>query len=194
MFRRLLISIVFCMGVNAAYGHATEEGGASVTLSSLVKVLAKNNDIKIMYPEELRSITLHSSGINSSVVSYSELSTILNVHNYAIYKEGEIYVVKGKKYLRHSAISSYTEGEEYYPSQILSKIIYVQNACVATLLPLIRPLVPQHAHLAANATSNAVLITDIFENIQRIESIILDLDSHTKKQKDCSEKRASAAK
>ncbi|BCD97338.1 hypothetical protein [Marinagarivorans cellulosilyticus] len=188
MYRWLLVVVFLCIWTKSAYGDDTSPDVSTFTLDALVEALAENNDIKIMYPETLKSLTLQSSGFNAETISYAELLTVLNVHNYAMYKEGEIYVVKGKKYMRSSSIPLYTDGEKYSPSEIITKAIYTKNVCVSTLIPMLRPLVPQHAHFAGSNAVGAILITDIFSNIQRIESIIVDIDSRTKKQKKCAGK------
>ena len=44
------------------------------------------------------------------------------------------------------------------------------------LVPILRPLLPQSAHLAAHADSNRLIVMDRYENIQRITEIIRALD------------------
>jgi general secretion pathway protein D len=44
------------------------------------------------------------------------------------------------------------------------------------LIPVLRPLVPQQAHMAAYAPSNAIIISDIRSNIGRIVDIIERMD------------------
>ena len=188
MYRWLLVIVLLCVWTKSAYGDDASPSVPSFTLGLLVDALAEKNDIKIIYPESLNNLILKSFIFTPESISYSELLTILNVHNYAMHKEGEIYVVKGKQYIRSSSIPLYVAGEKYHPSEVITKAIYTQNVCVSTLMPILRPLVPQHAHFAANNAVGAILITDIFSNIQRIESIIMDIDSRTKKQKTCPSK------
>jgi type II secretory pathway component GspD/PulD (secretin) len=47
----------------------------------------------------------------------------------------------------------------------------------ASLVPILRPLLPQQAHLAAVTCSNALLMADTFANIRHIESIVAALDT-----------------
>ena len=188
MYRWLLVIVLLCVWTKSAYGDDASPSVPSFTLGLLVDALAEKNDIKIIYPESLNNLILKSFIFTPESISYSELLTILNVHNYAMYKEGEIYLVKAKKYIRSSSIPLYTEGEKYYPSEVITKAIYTKNVCVSTLMPLLRPLVPQHVHFAGSNAVGAILITDIFSNIQRLESIIVDIDSRTKKQKKCANK------
>jgi general secretion pathway protein D len=46
----------------------------------------------------------------------------------------------------------------------------------AQLVPLLRPLLPQQAHLVAVPCTNVLLIADTFGNVQRIEKLVRVLD------------------
>jgi general secretion pathway protein D len=56
-------------------------------------------------------------------------------------------------------------------------VIPVQRIPAATLVPILRPLLPQQAHLAAAICSNSPVIVDTFANIRRIESLVAVLDT-----------------
>jgi general secretion pathway protein D len=58
----------------------------------------------------------------------------------------------------------------------ITHVIQLENIAAAKLIPVLRPLVPQQAHLAAYAPSNAIIITDSGDNIERIRQIIQQID------------------
>ncbi|MGX8249827.1 secretin N-terminal domain-containing protein, partial [Escherichia coli] len=62
------------------------------------------------------------------------------------------------------------------PDRLETRLIQVQHAPVAELIPLIRPLVPQYGHLAAVTSANALIISDRSANIARIEDLMRQLD------------------
>lgn len=62
------------------------------------------------------------------------------------------------------------------PDSLETRLIQVQHVPVAELIPLIQPLVPQHAHLAAITSTNALIISDRSANIARIEHLLRQLD------------------
>jgi len=49
----------------------------------------------------------------------------------------------------------------------------------AQLVPILRPLLPQYAHLAALPYENTLLIVDRYANVKRIEAIVKALDVGT---------------
>ena len=57
-----------------------------------------------------------------------------------------------------------------------TQVIRLENISAAKLIPVLRPLVPQQAHMAAYAPSNAIILSDIRSNIGRIVDIIERMD------------------
>ena len=58
----------------------------------------------------------------------------------------------------------------------ITRIIRVKQAEAAQLVPILRPLLPQEAHLAAMAPSNSLIIADRYANVKRITEIVQALD------------------
>ncbi|MET1079148.1 MAG: type II secretion system secretin GspD [Pseudomonas sp.] len=69
-----------------------------------------------------------------------------------------------------------TGGPRTGPDALETRLIQVQHNAVTELIPLIRPLVPQYGHLAAVVSANALIISDRSANIERIETILRQLD------------------
>ena len=55
-------------------------------------------------------------------------------------------------------------------------MIQLYNVSAAKVLPVLRPLAPQHAHLAAYNPSNAIIISDTVANIARLRDVISRID------------------
>jgi general secretion pathway protein D len=61
-------------------------------------------------------------------------------------------------------------------SAIVTEVIQLKNVSAATLIPVLRPLAPQQAHMAAYAPSNAIIISDMASNIASIRAVIERID------------------
>lgn len=59
---------------------------------------------------------------------------------------------------------------------IVTRVIWLANTNPNDLIPAIRPLMPQYAHLAAIPGTNALIISDRAENIEQIEKLVRTLD------------------
>lgn len=59
---------------------------------------------------------------------------------------------------------------------VVTRVIWLQNTNPNDLIPAIRPLMPQYAHLAAIPGTNALIISDRAESIEQIEKLVRTLD------------------
>lgn len=60
--------------------------------------------------------------------------------------------------------------------QIVTRVIWLDNTNANDLLPALRPLMPQFAHLAAVPGTNALIVSDRANNIAQLETIVRSLD------------------
>jgi len=135
--------------------------------------------------------------ISSKPVSAGELYelflSILDVHGYAAVRSGNVVRVIQNKDARSAPVSvsdgrSETSSEEY-----VTQVLRLDNISAAKLIPVLRPLVPQQAHMAAYSPSNAIIISDISSNIDKIRDIIERMDKSAVQQTDVIKLRYAVA-
>ena len=61
-------------------------------------------------------------------------------------------------------------------NQLITKVIKIDNVQVATLVPVLKPVMSSGARLNAFAQSNSMVVTDVKSNIVLLESLIAELD------------------
>jgi general secretion pathway protein D len=81
-----------------------------------------------------------------------------------------------------------TVSDEY-----MTQVIRLENISAAKLIPVLRPLVPQQAHMAAYAPSNAIIISDVSANIDKIRDIIERMDKSAVQKTDIIKLRYAVA-
>jgi general secretion pathway protein D len=109
-------------------------------------------------------------------VSYNDLLTILAVHGYIAVETGGYVEVLPDANARQVPLPVITGKESYPDSEFVSKVIKVKNVSAAQLVPILRPILPQNAHLAAYPYSNQLLLVDSYANVKRLQTIIEALD------------------
>ena len=123
--------------------------------------------------------------ISSKPVSKAELYdlflSILDVHGYTAVRSGAVVRVIPNKNAR-SAPVDVISGTSVINDEYVTQVIRLENVSAAKLIPVLRPLVPQQAHMAAYAPSNAIIISDIRANINRMEKIIARMDQSAVKE------------
>lgn len=123
--------------------------------------------------------------ISSKPVSKAELYdlflSILDVHGYTAVRSGAVVRVVPNKNARSSPVDVIS-GTSVINDEYVTQVIRLENVSAAKLIPVLRPLVPQQAHMAAYAPSNAIIISDIRANINRMEEIISRMDQSAVKE------------
>lgn len=110
-------------------------------------------------------------------ITYAELQAILNVHGFIATQEieGTVRIVPDAN-MRQLPMpvlgeDSKSVGEE----EIVMQTIDVGTLNAAQLVPILRPLLPQAAHLVAHAETNTLMVIARRGNVRMIESIVRDL-------------------
>jgi general secretion pathway protein D len=59
---------------------------------------------------------------------------------------------------------------------MVTRVLRVKSVPATYMVPILRSLLPQTAHLAAQACTNDLIIVDTFANVRRLEAIIASMD------------------
>lgn len=106
---------------------------------------------------------------------YDLFLSVLEIQGFTAIEVGDVVRILPRKDARTSAVpvtSKSNLGSDAY----ITQVIQLYNVSAAKVLPVLRPLAPQHAHLAAYAPSNAIIISDTVANIERLRDVIKRID------------------
>ena len=135
--------------------------------------------------------------VSAKPVSRSELYelflSILEVHGYTAVRSGGVVRVIQSKDARSSPVAVSDGDGGKASDEYVTQVIRLENISAAKLIPVLRPLVPQQAHMAAYAPSNAIIISDVSANIDRIRDIIERMDRSAVQQTDIIKLRYAVA-
>lgn len=159
--------------VPSSSGAASSEG---IPLSSLIATLAKNTGMRFVLDPRVRAeVTL--IGERPSNVTYDELLTILSVYGYVAVKSGGYVIVQPDAYTRMDQLPFVSGNEKLPDNQAVTAVIHIRSMPAAMLIPILRPLVPQWGHFAAELCSNDLIMVDRFASVRRMETIIKAMDT-----------------
>jgi general secretion pathway protein D len=123
------------------------------------------NKTIIVDPRVRAQVTVLSNGPLSRDAFYQLFLSTLEVHGYqALNSGGALEIVP-------DANARFGQGDDY-----VTEAVFIQHIAAAQLVPILRPLLPQSAHLAAHPASNALIIADRPENLTRIVNLIKRMD------------------
>jgi type II secretory pathway component GspD/PulD (secretin) len=157
---------------SASLTHA----GNGVPLSHLVATVAKKTGKKfVIDPRVLGDADI--VGQDASNISYDDLLVILRIYGVTAVEYGGYVNVVPDAGVRQLPLHQVSGKETRPDAEFVSKVITVKSVPATQLVPLLRPMLPQSAHLVALPCVNKLLIVDTFTKVQRIQAIIDALDT-----------------
>ena len=119
----------------------------------------------IIDPRVRAQVTVLSNGPMSEDAFYRLFLSALEVHGFVALDSGNSIQIVPDANARFGA------GDDY-----VTQAIILDNIGAAQLVPILRPLLPQSAHLAAHPPSNALIVADRPQNMRRIVDLINRMD------------------
>jgi general secretion pathway protein D len=119
----------------------------------------------IVDPRVRAQVTVLANAPMTPDAFYKLFESVLNVHGFVALDSGSAIEIVP------DANARFGEGDDY-----VSQAIVLTNINAAQLVPILRPLLPQSAHLAAHPASNALIVADRPQNIQRMMRLIQRMD------------------
>ncbi len=107
---------------------------------------------------------------------YEIFLSVLKVHGFAAVPSGDAIKILPNTMAGTDRVPTVYEEQPEESDKLVTRVIQVNHADAAQLVPILRPLIPQQAHLAAHANSNTLVVTDSASNINRVVSIIQRID------------------
>ena len=193
--RGLVLAMLLALGLGASPLKAQEftVNLKETDIQELIKFVADATGTTIVVDPAVKGkVKVVSSKPVTRAELYDLFLAILEVHGYTAVRSGGIVRVIQSKDARSAPVSVRddvgTGNDEY-----ITQVIRLENISAAKLIPVLRPLVPQQAHMAAYAPSNAIIISDTSSNIERIREIIERMDRSAVQQTDIIKLRYAVA-
>ena len=154
-------------------------------IQELIKFVADATGTTIVVDPAVKGkVKVVSSKPVSSDELYELFLSILDVHGYTAVRSGGVVRVIQNKDARSAPVSVRDNQPGQTSDEYVTQVIRLDNISAAKLIPVLRPLVPQQAHMAAYAPSNAIIISDVSSNIDRIRDIIERMDNSAVQETD----------
>lgn len=117
---------------------------------------------------------LSSEPMNKDAV-YELFLAVLQVQGFSAVQAGDVTLIvqqNDMKQLGQDIAAEFRSDSQ----EVLTKVIMIKNVPALDLVPILRPLVAKYGHLAGVRSANALIVTDLVGNINRLEQIIERLD------------------
>src|SRR5262249_26984674 len=127
---------------------ATDEPESGIPMEKIIAAVShKTNRKFVVDPRVNAHVTL--VGQEPSQVTYNELLTILEVHGYVTFESDGYVVIAPDAFARQAPQPMLNKGQTFADAQVVNHTFQIQNIPATQLVPILRPLLPQYAQLAA---------------------------------------------
>jgi general secretion pathway protein D len=164
-------------GPSAAADTSVDSTGRTdgVPIERIIAAVAKKTGKKYLIDARVHG-PVEIVGQDISAITYPDLLSILLL-NGATAVEGSNYIsVVPESIIRQMPLPQATGKENYPDAQWVTTVIPIKNVPAASLVPILRPLLPVSGHLAAAVCSNSLLVTDSFAKVKLLEKLVSSLD------------------
>ncbi len=190
LLRALIAVLFFAFPLVAAsqndYDHGgvrQEDGAITLNLrdadirafiSSVSELTGRNF---VVDPRVKGKVTVISSAPNDANGLYDIFLSILKVHGFAAVPSGDVVKIIPDAIAKQEGQAPSRRGPMSGNDALVTAVIPVKNASAAELVAVLRPLLPQEAHLAASVSSNTLIVADSSANIRRLIDLVAQLDT-----------------
>jgi general secretion pathway protein D len=151
-------------------------GLPTVALEPLLQRVGRAANKKFLVDGHV-SPQIYLGGVDANDVTYPLLLSILRANNLAVVEiEGRLNVISMFEVRYYPAPFANNDDPNIAADEWRTRVLQVTNVEAGNLVPILRPLLPQAAHLAAFPPSNQLVIMDRYANLKRITEIVRSLD------------------
>lgn len=130
----------------------------------------------IVDPRVKGRVTVISSRPMEADEIYQVFLSILDVHGFAAVPGKNVTKIVPGVNAKQDAVPTVGRNGEQAGGQTVTRVIQVNNVAAAQLVPILRPLMPQEAHLAAYAPTNVLIASGTAANIERVVDLVRRID------------------
>jgi len=190
--RQVLPSLVLTAVLSLAAGplhaqHSLRQGEpitlnfAGAEIEAVARTLATlSGRTVVVDPRVKGTITLVTEQPISPAAAWNQFLALLRLQGYTMVESAGLYKVlpEAEAKLQGGAVSSSatTSNASVAGNQLVTRIIPLQHETANNLVPVLRPLISPNNTINVNPGTNALVITDYADNLQRIERIVAAMD------------------
>jgi general secretion pathway protein D len=130
----------------------------------------------IIDPRVKAQVTMLSATPMTPDAFYEAFLAILQVHGFVAVPAGKVIKIIPDANARQLPANDLPDRVSATSDEIVTQVVMLKNVSAAQMVPILRPLIPQYGHLAAYPASNALIISDRANNVNRMLRILQRID------------------
>src|SRR6187549_3606499 len=184
-FRATLVAAVFVFtagGIVSAQnignnGQRITPNFKDAEIGQVIEAVAAATGKTIIPDPRIRAqVTMLSQTPMTPAAFYEAFLALLPVHQFVAVESGGIIKIVPDANARQMPNIDLPSRVKSGSDELITQVIAVHNVNAAQLVPVLRPLMPQAAHMAAYPNGNILILSDRASNVSRVMRIIKRID------------------
>ena len=167
-----LVAMISTAGYAQTWKINLRDADLTAFINEVADITGKNFAVD---PRVRGNVTVISNKALNKNEVYDLFLGVLNVNGVVAIPSGNTIKLVPDSNVKSSGIP-YDARSRASGDQIVTRVLWLENTNPNDLIPALRPLMPQFAHLAAVPGTNALIVSDRANNIYQLETIIRNLD------------------
>ena len=173
----LLACLCTWIGAHAQEQSATTLNFRDVDLAQVVEVVAQITGKPIILDPRVRAnVTIISPTPLPPDQVYETFLSLLQVNGFIAVPSGNLIKIVPDGNARQYPANDLPDRINPNSDELVTQVVPVRNINATQLVPILRPLMPQYAHLVASQAGNALILSDRASNVSRLMRIIQRID------------------
>jgi general secretion pathway protein D len=183
-FRVTLLAALFAFVATGIVGAQGNTNGQRITpsfkdaeIGQVIEAVAAATGKTIIPDPRVRAqVTMLSQTPMTPDAFYEAFLALLSVHQFVAVESGGIIKIVPDANARQMPNIDLPSRVKTGSDELITQVIAVRNVNAAQLVPVLRPLMPQAAHMAAYPQGNILILSDRASNVSRVMRIIERID------------------
>jgi general secretion pathway protein D len=148
----------------------------TVSIFELIDRVAKKSGKRFLVDPRV-NVEVPLPGFDAGQLDYEALLAIFRLQQLATFtQDGVVNVIPDATARQMPTAVLARDDPASLADEFVTRVLKVENVCSSWLVPILRPLLPQAAHLAAHPPSNSLLMVDRAANVRRVAEVVRQLD------------------
>jgi general secretion pathway protein D len=177
LFTSLATGVAGAQAPGNVNGQRITPNFREVEIGQVIDAVAQVTGKTIIPDPRVRTqVTMLSQTPMTPDAFYEAFLALLQVHQFVAVESGGIIKILPDANARQMPNIDLPDRIRANSDELITQVVAVQNVNAAQLVPVLRPLMPQSAHLAAYPGGNILIMSDHAVNVNRMMRIIQRID------------------
>ncbi len=189
----IVVASVLALSAGAAYAAENNDAGQllasvqapafpSVPLEEVLDSVRKTSDKTFLVDARVPPVVVVGLARNRDITFPMLLKILRNNGLAAVGSDDTTSIIPVNRVRQYPLPLLFEDDDTIDDEQWVTRLVQLDNANAAQMVPILRPLLPQQGHLAAHTDSATIIVVARYANVRRIVQMILKMDASVKPQ------------